>query len=56
MRQQLKGFATFVAENPQFSAADEIVLQKFSDKVAKMLVTCVNHRHQQSITSYFSAT
>ena len=22
MRQQLKGFATFVAENPQFSAAD----------------------------------
>ena len=55
MRQQLKGFATFMAENPQFSAADEMVLQKFSDKVAKMLVTRVNHMHQQSITSYFSA-
>ena len=56
MRQQLKGFATFMADNPQFSAADEMVLQKFSDKVAKMLVTRVNHRRQQSITSYFSAS
>ena len=51
----MKGFATFVAENSQFSAADEMVLQKLSDKVAKMLVTRVNHGHQQSITSYFSA-
>ena len=55
MRQQLKVLATFMADNPQFSAADEMVLQKFSDKVAKMLVTRMNHRHQQSITSYFSA-
>ena len=28
MRQQLKGFATFVAENPQFPAAYEMLLQK----------------------------
>lgn len=55
MRQQLKGFATFMADNPQFSAADELVLQRFSDKVAKMLVSRVNHRRQQSITSFFSA-
>ena len=55
MRQQLKGFATFMADNPQFSAADELVLQRFSDKVAKMLVSRVNYRRQQSITSFFSA-
>ena len=55
MRQQLKGFATFMADNPQFSAADELVLQRFSDKVAKMLVSRMNHRRQQSITSFFSA-
>ena len=54
MRQQLKGFAAFMADNPQFSAADEMALQRFSDKVAKMLVTRVNNRRQQNITSYFS--
>ena len=55
MRQQLKGFAAFMADNPQFSSADEMVLQRFSDKVAKMLVSRVNHRRQQSITSFFFA-
>ena len=55
MGRQLKGFAAFMADNPQFSAADEMVLQRFSDRVAKMLVSRVNHRRQQNITSYFSA-
>ena len=55
MRQQLKGFAAFMADNPQFTAEDENVLQRFTDKVAKMLVSRVNHRQQQSITSYFTA-
>ena len=55
MRQQLRGFAAFMADNPQFTAEDENVLQRFTDKVAKMLVSRVNHRQQQSITSYFTA-
>lgn len=53
MRQQLKGFAAFMADNQQFTAGDELMLQKWQDRVAKMLVTHVNHRQQQSITSYF---
>ena len=56
MRQQLKGFATFLADNPQFTAEDENTLQRLTDKVAKMLVSRVNHRRQQNITSYFTAT
>ena len=52
---QLKGFAAFMADNSQFSAADEMVLQRYSDRVAKMLVSRVNHRRQQNITSYCSA-
>lgn len=50
MKQQLKGFAAFMADNPQFSAEDEITLQRFSDKVAKMLVSRVSkaaHRTSQ---------
>ena len=54
MRQQLKRFAAFMADNPQVTAQDELVLQRFSDKVAKMLVARVNHRQQQSITDYFN--
>ena len=55
MGRQSKGFAAFMADNPQFSAADEMVLQRYSDRVAKMLVSRVNHRRQQNITCYFSA-
>ena len=55
MGRQLKGFAAFMADNPQFSAADEMVLQRYSDRVAKMLVSRVNRRRQQNITCYFSA-
>ncbi|DBA74381.1 TPA: hypothetical protein ACH3X1_011145 [Trebouxia sp. C0004] len=54
-RQHLKGLAAFLTDNPQFSAADEMAVQRLSDKVAKMLVSRVNHRRQQSITSYFTA-
>ncbi|DBA92248.1 TPA: hypothetical protein ACH3X1_015955 [Trebouxia sp. C0004] len=54
-RQHLKGLAAFMTDNPQFSAADEMAVQRISDKVAKMLVSRVNHRRQQSITSYFTA-
>ncbi|DBA73427.1 TPA: hypothetical protein ACH3X1_011464 [Trebouxia sp. C0004] len=53
MRQQLKGFAAFMADNQQFTAGDELMLQRWQDRVAKMLVTRANHRQQQSITSYF---
>ena len=55
MRHQLKGFAAFMADNPQFTAEDENILQRFTDKVAKMLVSRANHRRQQNITSYFTA-
>ena len=51
MRQQLARFSAFMADNPQFTAQDE--LQRWTDKVARMLVSRVNHRQQQSITSYF---
>ncbi|DBA91092.1 TPA: hypothetical protein ACH3X1_016057 [Trebouxia sp. C0004] len=53
MRQQLKGFAAFMADNQQFTAGGELMLQRWQDRVAKMLVTRANHRQQQSITSYF---
>ena len=49
MGRQLKGFAAFMADNPQFSAADEMVLQRYSDRVATMLVSRVNHRRQQTV-------
>ena len=32
-----------------------MAVQRISDKVAKTLVSCVNHRRPQSITSYFTA-
>lgn len=53
MEQQLKGFATFMADNPQFTARDEMALQLLTDKVAKMVVSRVNHQSQQSIRSCF---
>ncbi len=51
---QLKGFVTFIADSPQFTAKDEMALQVLTDKVAKMVVSRVRHRSQQSIRSYFS--
>ncbi|DBB02973.1 TPA: hypothetical protein ACH3X1_013564 [Trebouxia sp. C0004] len=47
----LKGFAAFMADNQQFTARDELMLQRWQDRVAKMLVTRVtraraNHRQQ----------
>ena len=48
-------YTTTRPKDLQFSVADETVLQKCSDKVAKMLITLVNHRHKQSIISYLSA-
>ena len=51
--QQLKGFATFTADNLLCSA--KMVLQKFSDKVAKTLVTHIILRHQQRTAFYLSA-
>ena len=52
-RQQLKGLATFMADNPQFTAKDEMTLQAVIDKVARMVVARVNHQKQQSISNYF---
>lgn len=57
MRQQLKRFAAFMADNPQFTAEDEMTLQVFVDKVAKMVISRINNRkqqQQQSIGSCFS--
>ena len=51
MRQQLKEFAAFVAvscPNPQVSAADEMALQRFTDKVANRLVSRVDYLISQS--------
>ena len=53
-RQQLKGLATFLADNPQFTAKDEMSLQATIDKVARMVVARVNHQKQQSISTYFT--
>ena len=53
-RQQLKGLATFMADNPQFTTKDEMSLQATIDKVARMVVARVNHQKQQSISTYFT--
>jgi len=42
-----------MADNPQFTAKREVALQVLTDKVAKVVVSRVNHRSQQSIRSYF---
>ena len=47
------GLATFMADNPQFTAKDEMTLQAVTDKVARMVVARVNHQKQQSISNYF---
>jgi len=58
-RQQLKGLAVFLADNPQFSGQDEMQLQmlaiKFDFKVSKMTVSRINQSRQQNITAFFSA-
>ena len=41
-RQQLKGLAVFLADNPQFSAQDEMLLQMLATKVSKMTVSRIN--------------
>ena len=53
-RRYFKALATFVADNTEYTAQDELYFQRLSDKAAKMLVTRINQRQQQSITSYFS--
>ena len=45
--QQLKGLAVFLADNPQFSAQDEMLLQMLATKVSKMAVSRINQSRQQ---------
>ena len=52
-RQQLKGLAVFLADNPQFSAQDEMLLQMLVTKVSKMTVSSINQSRQQNITAFF---
>ncbi|DBA91832.1 TPA: hypothetical protein ACH3X1_015969 [Trebouxia sp. C0004] len=43
MRQQLKGFAAIMADNQQFTAGDELMLQRWQDRVAKMSPPTAEH-------------
>lgn len=52
-KQQLKGLAVLLADNPQFSAQDEMVLQRLAIKVSKMTCSRINQRRQQSITAFY---
>jgi len=54
-RQQLKGLAVFLADNPQFSGQDEMQLQMLAIKVSKMTVSRIKQSRQQNITAFFSA-
>ena len=54
MRQQLKGFAAFMADNAQFRPRGAMALQVLTDKNAKTMVFAVDHRSQQSMRSYIS--
>ena len=51
MKEQLEGFAVFMAENPQFSAQHQMYLQRMSDKVARMSMVCPNYHRQLQLTS-----
>lgn len=51
MKQQLKGFAVAASDNSHFSAEDENTLKRFSDKVAKVLVSRVSQQIHMYITS-----
>ncbi|KAL3157345.1 hypothetical protein ABBQ32_011828 [Trebouxia sp. C0010 RCD-2024] len=51
MRQQLKGFAAFLADSPQFTAQDVLTVQKLCDKALKMLVSRVQHGYSDSQSS-----
>lgn len=44
-RQQLRGLATVMAEYPQFTAKEEMAHQATIDKVARMVVSRVNHQN-----------
>ena len=52
-KQQLNGLAVLLADNPQFSAQDEMVLQRLAIKVSKMTCSRINQRRQQSITAFY---
>ena len=52
-RQQFQSLATFLADNAEYTAQDEVLFQKLSDKAAKMLVTNINAKQQSSITGFF---
>jgi len=44
-----------LADNPQFSAQDGMLLQMLATKVSKMTVSRINQSHQQNITAFFSS-
>ena len=55
-RQQLQGLPVVLADNPQFSAEDEMLLQMLATKVSKMTVSRISQSCQQNITAFFSSS
>ena len=53
-KQLLKRLAVFVADNCQFSAQEEMQVQRLATKVAKMTVSRIDQRQQASIRSFFA--
>ena len=53
--EQLRGISLFMSENPIFSAADQMYISRLSSKTARLCVSRLQSRQQQSITQYFSA-
>ena len=51
---QLMGLARLVGDEPSFSAADEMFLNRLSSKLSKINVSRLHRRQQQSITSFFA--
>jgi len=53
---KLKGLTVFLADNPQFSTQDGMLLQMLATKVSKMTVSRINQSRQQNITAFFSSS
>ena len=54
-RQNLKGLTVLFGDNTQFSAQDNMWLNRMHEKVAKMLVSRPYSQQQRNITAYFNA-
>lgn len=54
-RQHAKALAVFIGDQHEFSAQDQLMLQRWSNKLAKMTVQRFLNRQQTTITSYFAS-